>query len=143
MHLLNRTIVLALVAGALAGCNKPKAKPTAEDKIVPSAKLTADQLSDAYQDNPVAADQKFKGKPIEITGEIVDFGQLALLGDYVKLSVAKEGAMDVYCFFFPNDQGVKDQVAKLKKGQKVTLLGRCEGKAAGALGINVRDCLFP
>lgn len=138
MRCLTCLISLSLLT-ILAGCNKPKAKTTPEEKITPVASLTADQLLDEYKKNEVGADQKYKDKLVEISGQVSEVKK-DLFGRYfVGLGTAQEGEMfDVMCYLDPS---AYDDAGKLKKGDKVKLQGSCEGRAGG-LALIFKHCWF-
>ena len=135
-------LILPLMVLATA-CNKPKAKPTAEEKIKPDVTVTTDQLLDDYKKNHIAADQKYKGKWVQVTGKYAGTGNVALAGDYVSIGSAHEGELDVMCFLDKNDAAARDKAGKLKEGDAVTMLGMCEGKVAGFTAIRLKLCGFP
>jgi tRNA_anti-like len=149
MHKLCWIAVLALPAAVLIGCTKAKAPAPSEEKIVPVAKLTADELIAEYGKNQIAADQKYKDKPIQIEGIVSDIGAISLAGTYIGIGAGTEGEFAIMCFLYKNDadeKGVKavmDKAAKLNKGDRVKLIGKCEGKAAGLGNIYLRHCFFP
>jgi hypothetical protein len=131
------------LAVVVEACNKPKAKPTVEEKIKPDVTVTTDQLLDEYQKNHIGADQKYKGKWVQITGKYSGTGNVALAGDYVGLGSAHEGEFDVMCFLDKNDTAARDKAGKLKEGDTVTLLGLCEGKVLGFTAVRLKLCGFP
>jgi len=143
MRILSCLVVLALFPIALAGCNKPKAKPSVEEKIGPEVTVTADQLLDDYKKNHIGADQKYKGKRVQITGPFAGTGNVALAGDYVALGSAHEGEFDIMCFLDKEDKAAAEKAGKLKQGDTVTMLGICEGKVLGFTAIRLKFCFFP
>jgi hypothetical protein len=90
MHNLSRIVALALLPAVLAGCTKVKTTPSAQEPIVPVATLTADQLLDEYKKNQIGADQKYKGKLIQITGTVAGVGKIPLAGYYVGIGASHE-----------------------------------------------------
>ncbi len=136
-------LAVALLAPLFLGCNKPKAKATADEKIVPDVTVTADQLLEDYKNNHIGADQKYKGKKVQITGKYAGTGNVALAGDYVALGSAHEGEYDIMCFLLKDDKAVTEKAGSLKEGDTVTLLGICEGKVLGFTAIRLSFCFFP
>jgi hypothetical protein len=135
---------LGLISLAPAGCNKPKAKATVEEKIVPVATLTAEELVDEYKKNQIGADHKFKEKPIQITGKVSGTGQMPVTGLYfLNLGSGREGELDVMCVLDRDDKATEAKAASLKEGDTVTLIGRCEGKALGVTAIRLMYCFVP
>src|SRR4051812_28487143 len=98
------TIGLLVVA-----CNKPKPKPTADEQVVPVAKLTAEELIDEYKKNQLGADQKYKDKPIQITGKVSRVEKVALLGYYVGIGSAHEGEFDIMCYLDKDDKSSEEK----------------------------------
>lgn len=95
--------------------------------------LTASELLVAYDENEVAADQKYKGKKILITGKVESIGKDIMDDSYVVL----EGDgyfLNVHCT-------MKDEntAASMKKGRIYTLLGECEGGSVLG-GVVMRKC---
>jgi hypothetical protein len=92
--------------------------------------VTATKLFRDYQDNEVAADDIYKGKKLAVTGIIDDIGNDALNDSYITL---KTGYVigSVQCYLD------KKIVAKLKKGQKVVVTGRCKGLF---VNVSLKDC---
>lgn len=94
------------------------------DRIVSTA-FGPEDLVDEYMANEVAADQRLKGKLIAVTGEIDTVGKDILDTPYVSLRAGEEFSLrGVQCFFSKADIG---ELARLSKGQKVTIQGTCKG----------------
>jgi hypothetical protein len=101
----------------------------------PEIQVTAPELVKEYDANEVAADEKYKGKTVTVSGIIHDIGKD--LGDdpYIILSSGEEMELtSVQCMF--KDKG---EVAKLSKGQKITVTGKIDGKLMNVL---INDCQF-
>ena len=99
-----------------------------------SYRLSATQLYSEYDANEVAADQKYKGKVIVVSGIIDDIGKDILDDIYVTLKGA-EYFGSIQCFF--SDAHVS-KAAQLQKGQKLSVKGRCDGKMMNVL---LRGCI--
>lgn len=98
-------------------------------------KLKADQLYGEYSANEVAADMKYRGQVIEVSGPIQDIGKDILDNAYIV--IGGEGFLDgVQCTFLSNQQL---SVAKLSKGQHVTVKGEVAGKMGNVL---VNKCIL-
>ncbi len=88
--------------------------------------LPANQLYSEYDANEVAADTKYKGKVVIVTGTIQDIGKDILDDAYIV--IGGRGFLDgVQCMF---TKGEQSSVAQLSKGQQV----RVKGEVAGKLG---------
>ncbi|PQJ76544.1 OB-fold protein [Polaribacter glomeratus] len=92
--------------------------------------VSAKKLFRDYQDNEIAADEIYKGKKLAVTGLIDDIGNDVLDDSYINL---KTGYImgSVQCYLD------KKIVAKLKKGQKVVVIGRCNGLFGN---VGLKDC---
>src|SRR5207245_7096922 len=114
---------------------KPKAPSPPAEMPKPVATLTSEELIGEYQKNEVGADQKYKDKLIQVSGTVAGVKKAPLMGYYVGLGSAQEADMyDIMCFLDPSAEG---DAGQLKIGDKVTIMGMCQGKAAG-LQLNLR-----
>lgn len=138
---LNILLIIAalLIVGLACGGGGTSTQNTA--KVDPNEKpieIKAPDLTKEYDSNEVAADGKYKGKLISVTGKISDISEV--LGTLtVDLEGHKESGINllsVKCNFNDSD---KESVAKLKKGQNTTLIGRGDGKTAN-LYVGLKDC---
>jgi hypothetical protein len=94
--------------------------------------IGADSLYHAYQADEKAADQKYLGKVLEVTGTLADI-QHTGTGDVWILSVT--GAPGgINCSLFAGG----DHTAP-SKGQQVTVKGRCTGFL---MDVNLTDCVL-
>jgi hypothetical protein len=81
--------------------------------------VSARDLLDAYEADPAAADRKYRGRWLEVTGEVA------------VVNVVQSG------YFTLTDQGrflrcgFTDAAARLKQGDTVTVKGQCAGKPPG------------
>ena len=101
----------------------------------PVHKLSAAQLWAEYDANEVAADQKYKGKVIEVSGQVDNIGKDITDAIYVTLSTG-EYLANVQCFF--SDKHA-DAAAQLRKGQAITVRGRCDGML---MNVFVKGCVI-
>ena len=101
----------------------------------PAYRLSANQLAQEYENNEVAADNKYKGKIVLVSGKIRDitktFGKpIITIGGTEFL-----GGLDgVRCFFTENDE---PSIARLYKGQHVKIKGKVRGKT---LNVRIENC---
>jgi hypothetical protein len=51
--------------------------------------------------------------------------------------------MDVMCVLDRDDKATEEKAGKLKEGDTVTLIGKCEGKALGVTAIRLMYCFVP
>lgn len=103
---------------------KEKEKPKAEEKPKEETiTISASDLYSAYNDNEIAADQKYKGKQLEVSGTVQDIGKDIFDSIYVTLETAElMGSIQVYF-----EKGQEDAIAALSKGQELTVVGKGDG----------------
>ena len=101
----------------------------------PKFTLTASQLYNAYENNEVAADNKYKGEIVLISGTIEDIGKDILDKPYITL-VTGNILFNVQCYFEKSNEG---QFASLSKGQRVKVKGVVDGKFGN---VTVEDCII-
>lgn len=98
------------------------------------ATVTAKELFEAYEKNEIAADNRYKGKLLEVSGKVDNVGKDLLDTPYLTLEVGKFQIMGVQAFF---DDDSLPKLANLSKGQGVTLQCRCDGKFGNVM---LKDC---
>lgn len=145
-NLLNLLIVGGIFITLILGCsgaNKNAATsttssaPATNSAAAPTEKPIAVQakaLTKEYDENELAADAKYKDKMLAVSGKVSNIAET--MGN---VTVQLEGyniAKNVMCSF---DEAEKANVAKLKKGQQVTLIGKGDGSTAG-LYIGLQGC---
>lgn len=87
----------------------------------PDVAVTARKLWAEYDENEVAADGKYKGKTIEVTGEILEIRK-TLGSAYVDLDVGLP-IVSVSC-----EMRDEKSLAQLRKGAAITIIGNGAGK---------------
>lgn len=93
-------------------------------QTVPPVELSADMLCSEYESNEVAADAKYKGKTVLLTGAIRDIRK-SLRDKKPYIVIGGSGFLEgVQCFFVQ-----ESSVARLSKGQQVKVKGTVQGKA--------------
>jgi hypothetical protein len=91
--------------------------------------LSADGLYAEYKSNEVAADQKYRGKIVVVSGVIRDIGKDIMDNAYIV--IGGSGFLDgVQCTFTKVEES---SVARLSKGQRVTVKGEVGGKMGNVL----------
>ena len=134
-NLINITTVILFGILLTLGCGgssveSPAPAKAAEKPIAIDAKA----LTKEYDDNELAADGKYKGKLLSVTGKISDISET-----FGSVNVSLEGhqlLQTVMCSFEPSE---KQKVAALKKGAIVTLIGTGDGSTAG-LYVGLEKC---
>ena len=128
-HLLS--LFVLLVFGLLA-IGSFDTKEDTKKSQAPSYTLTADQLYSDYESNETAADSKYKGRIVVISGTIQDMGIDLMNNAYIV--IGGEGSLDGAQCSFAKDQ--KSAVALLSRGQNVTVKGLVLGKMGNVVLYN-------
>jgi hypothetical protein len=134
-------IVLAIfiIIGSIGGSSdsQSSSSQTSEQSAPqPTFKVTAFAMAAEYKENEVAADAKYKGKLVEISGTVDTIGKD--IADTPYIAFATENQYEIInriqCMFGRNDT---EALSSVSKGQKIAL----RGTVSGALGnIIVKDC---
>lgn len=109
-------------AGTSAPAQEAKQSEAAKPEVVvPAVTVTSANISKEYSENEVAADAKYKGKVIEITGKVNNIDNGVSDNEMiVRLSDGKYDFNNPWCYMKESE---RDKVLALKKGQQVTLIG--------------------
>ena len=107
--------------------------PSIDSNTNPVLTVNSKNLYNDYNNNEIAADDKYKGKIIQVKGTIRDIGNDIMDEAYVTL-IGDEFFGDVQCFFTD-----KSYLVDVKKGQNINVVGYCDG-----LFINVimKNCII-
>ncbi|WP_313251393.1 OB-fold protein [Stenotrophomonas indicatrix] len=117
----------AAEADAAAKAAEPAATAVTNDAAAASAsavEVTATTMFSDYQDNEIAADGKYKGKALLVSGTVDSISSDFMDKPVVQLSAKPFG-------FVQASDLPKDVAATLKKGQKVTLACTGNGEVIG------------
>jgi hypothetical protein len=120
--------------GCAGGSEDSPTPAKAAEKPLP---IDAKALTKEYDDNELAADGKYRGKLLAVSGKISDISET-----FGSVSVSLEGheiLKTVMCTF---QESEKQKVAALKKGAQVTLVGTGDGSTAG-LYVGLENCVVP
>lgn len=110
-----------------AASAKRKAQKRADKEAARSEALTnlptftAREMAIDYDANTVAADQKYKGKRFKVSGTVTEISTNIMGDPYVTMDGTDEFTQPQFAF----DKGSANQLANVRKGEKLTLL--CEG----------------
>jgi hypothetical protein len=105
-----------------------------------SATLTAAELSKAFADNEVQANQLYTGKRVRISGWVSGV-QLDPNSGRIKLTFPIPPSNDpVVCFF---NQSEGSQIAGVKRNDQVTAEGRVIGYKISRYAVALEDCTIP
>jgi hypothetical protein len=95
---------------------------------MPSPSVKAGDLMNEYAKNAVAADGKYKGKMLKVTGKFGSASKAPLLGYAVMVLPEDAGDVNltgVQCFILPE---AEEEVGKMQPGQIVSFEGTCDGQ---------------
>ncbi len=130
-HLLSLVVlaVFGLLAAGSADTDEDTKKVQEQE---PSYTLSADQLAGEYESNEVAADAKYKGRVVAVSGTIENIGKDIM--DQAYIVIGGKGFLDgVQCMF---TRGQEPSIARLFKGQHVKVKGEVSGKTIGHVLVN-------
>lgn len=118
---------------------KAKADMEAE-RQARSVTVAATDLVQEFGKDPAAADQKYAGKYLEITGVVERTGRGRHDALFVILTGADEKAkIKIECFFDLADKQTQAQIKRLGKGQSITVRGEYDGQVSN---VQVRECVL-
>lgn len=83
------------------------------------------EILSAYKNNEIGADNKYKGKLIQVTGKIGSIKKDILDNLYVTLGTGKFLEIPQIQAFFNDSKN--NQLAQLRKGHQLTIVGRVDG----------------
>jgi hypothetical protein len=132
-------IVLLIIIAALFGPNQQSGgdAPTGDSVTPPKPDfiVSAPDLCREYVANSIAADLKYKGKTLEVSGTIKDINKDILNTIYVVLSSDDpESITDAQLYF---SDAHEREAAALNKGNYFSAICRCDGKFMNVL---LKDC---
>jgi hypothetical protein len=126
MRLVSCATLLTLLLGLLGCQARPAPKPSAPS--APALTVKAGDLLKDYGGNAIAADSKYKGKFIRVTGKFNSAQPVPLYGYAVQLVAEDAGDLNasmVQCFL---EESAKEEVGKFQQGQMIAMQGTCEGQ---------------
>ncbi|MCL2831441.1 MAG: hypothetical protein FWD77_12015 [Betaproteobacteria bacterium] len=118
-----------MIGSALHGMDKKhseKVENVKEDEVII---VSAVDLLKAYDANEVAADSKFKGKIVEITGKVESIGKDITDDQYISID-AGDPIRSVQCYF---QESASSELAQVSKGQRITIRGKVDGLAMNVI----------
>lgn len=103
----------------------------------PDMKVEATAILKQFEENEAAADGKYKGKTLQVSGVIDKIDTELLDDDEYVINIG--GGGDFVLFTVDCGNQAAKTVAKLKKGQKITVVGDFED--GGDLGVELSNCV--
>lgn len=119
----------------IAGCTPPKTEP-APPPTGQEMQVKAGDLIKDYQSNALAADNKYKGKRMTISGKVGSVQKAPLYGYVLQLMPEDAGDFDVTSLTCILGHEPPPEAAALKEGDAVKVTGTCDGEVVGQLKIS-------
>jgi len=147
-HVLSVVVLLALLAFAVGSSGESSIESEGNGtggsggsggsgdsggSAVAATEITAGALYAEYDANEVAADEKYKGQFIIVSGTIDTIAKDIMDTMYITLD-NDAGIGQIQCMF---SDAHKSQLANAKKGQSVRVKGKCSGKM---MNVILRGC---
>lgn len=129
--------VLGLAINGGSGTSSTSSSKTiAEAPAEEIISISANQLFAEYDANDIAADKKYKGRILEVSGSVGDISRDILDNIYVTLKTGEYKLFSIQCFFADN---FEDRAAELRPHQFLWIRGRCDGKFGNVM---LKDCII-
>lgn len=108
------------------------------DRKARTVVLPAAQLLQEFRDDPAAADRRYKGKYLQVSGVMERTGNGKYDSTFLILHAGDEAVtVKVECFFDDADEIEEAAVGRLEKGQNVTVRGEYDGRVSH---VQLREC---
>lgn len=114
--------------------NTVQTSSKSEEEII---EIDYNVLYKEYQDNAIAADAKYKSKTLKLTGEVYDIDREIAGNTYITFNIGGQYSFKNVRITFKKSE--ESKVAQLKKGQKVTIKGKCTGTLLSTT-VALNDC---
>lgn len=137
---MKRTVFGLALIFILSSCTLPGSSSSGTKKVAataPAYKITAEALLKEYRTNQVAADNKYKGKVIQITGRIDEIGKSLLTNEPQVVFPDKSGVDSISCSF---DKSQSNKLLHLKSGDIITVKGLVRRYGLGVLLL--KNCVY-
>jgi len=125
--LLGVFFVLALASGEEETEKEVVEKLETEEAI----QISSTQIYKDYDDNEVAADNKYKDKVVEVKGKIIDISKDYSDDIVIKLNGLIDNEYEIVGVSCTFSKSHNSEAASLSKGQIITIRGKCDGKLMG------------
>lgn len=115
-------------------------QPTAETRNSPDISVSAVDLYQAYQDNQLAAKDKYEGKTAEVSGVLNGIGEEIAGRPYVTMKGGQYTLTGVQCVFdWEEEESQMEKLRSLNKDRRITVQGTVDGTLTG-LTVLMEDC---
>ena len=127
------TLITIIIFSFLGVASLEDDAPSIDSGTEPVLSVNSKTLYKDYSNNEIAADDKYKGKIIQVNGTIRDIGNDIMDDAYVTL-IGDEFFGDIQCYFSD-----KSNIVDLKKGQRISVVGYCDGLFMNVL---LKNCIL-
>jgi len=136
-HKILTGIGIVLILGFLGGLSKDKgnASRNSPAPAEPEIAISAQDLSLAFKENELRANQTYKGKLAVIYGDVLRVDEI--FGQTIVTLQGAPWAPGIACAF--SDKSLNERIASLDAGTVVTVIGTITGKS---LAVDVKNCTF-
>lgn len=112
---------------------------TEVETTIPYIEITANELWNEFNDNEMAAEKKYNGKTLKITGIISDINSAnGFIDANILLDVNGSYLGCVQCNFNSSDKA--EILADLEKGRSVTIIGTCDSMSTLDTNVMISGC---
>jgi hypothetical protein len=138
---MKRVITAVLIAGlgfATSGCGASSGSGSDSSESVgkPDVTVEAKQVLTAFEKNEAAADGKYKGKTLEVSGVVSKVDTEMFDEEKYIVQVGGGGRYEILTV---NCNGLaSEDVSKIKKGDEITVVGVFDD--GGDLGVELKPC---
>lgn len=140
----NLSILLLFMGIAIASGEEQEDAEKKVDELSKSEQevpltVSSVELYEAYQENEISADEKYKDHVVQVAGKVIDIRKNSIDENelIVKLNGLVDNEYEIMGISFYFDGKHASEIAKLKKGSTVTIQGLCSGST---MGVNVKGC---
>lgn len=100
-----------------------------QPEITKSFIISPQALLTEYKNNEISADNRYKGRFLSVTGIVGSISKDYLDTPYLIITAGTDFD-GIHCSFTKNDE---PQLERINKGEKVTVIGRCDGLILGSV----------
>jgi len=140
----NLSILLLFMGIAIASGQEQEDAEKKVDELSKSEQeapleVSSVELYEAYEENEISADEKYKDHVVQVTGKVIDISKNSIDKNelIVKLNGLVDNEYEIVGIRFYFDGKHASEIGKLKKGSTVTIKGLCSGYI---VGVNVKGC---
>lgn len=127
LGLIGLFVLIGVMSGGESTSSSTDTSSAASQPAEPPMMVTAKTLVEDYKGNEVAADQKYKGKILEVSGKIASID--SSIGD--KAIVRLVGLNEFETVSLSGNAEFTQYAATLNKGQNITLICKGDGEVIG------------